>query len=327
MVKIIIKKILLSIFSILLTLIIFEIILHIYYPNNYDYHIEMWRYASEMKQISDIPNLGHEHIPNKSNTFYGAEINTNSLGLRANKEYILPKPEGSIRILVLGDSITLGWGVDYVNTYTKVLESMLNKGSTVEYEVINTGVGNYNSINELAALKKYHKLAPDIIILGFYINDIEEVNYPSKVGYFLKRKSYLSAVLISKLINYKNKGQTNYKNYYLNLYDDQKRKNILKDSINEMITFANNRSIPFIFVNIPEFHQFKDYPFSEINDFLVNEIVENTNITYIDLLPVFQNLSKDAKEYWVSPEDHHPNAQLHRIIAKSIYDNIHEQAN
>jgi lysophospholipase L1-like esterase len=80
---------------------------------------------------------------------YGVNISTNSLGFRSDREYSQAKKENVTRILVIGDSITLGWGVNYKQTYPKLLENFLNKGSKdKQYEVINTGVGNYNSVNE-----------------------------------------------------------------------------------------------------------------------------------------------------------------------------------
>ncbi|MBC8501284.1 MAG: SGNH/GDSL hydrolase family protein [DPANN group archaeon] len=316
----ILKKVSLFIITTLVVIFLLEILLRSTYSLYSNYNTEMWRYSSELKQKSSYPGLGHEHVPNKTSFLYGVEIKTNSLGLRANKEYKIPKPRGIKRILILGDSITMGWGVEYNNTYPKVLETLLNKNTNQTYEVINTGVGNYNAINELATLKKLLKLEPDMVILGFYINDIEEIYYCSEIVCWLERNSYLYAFVYDKIIKLKYRGETNYKNYYLNLYKDEKLRNNLKRTLNQMIQIANNNSIYFIFVNIPEFHEFKNYPFEEVDQFIEREIINNSTITYINLLPKFKN--ETLENIWVSYEDPHPNAKGHRIIANSIFQKI-----
>lgn len=323
--KLFVKRLILTFSTILFIILIFEILFRITYPLYSNYNTEMWRYASESKRISTFPNLGHEHVPNFTNTLYGVEIKTNSLGLRANKEYKIPKPKDIKRILVLGDSITLGWGVKLEDTYPQILESLLNFNSTVTYEVINSGVGNYNAKNELANLKKLVALDPDIIILGFYINDIEENTYPSKIQLWIKSKSYFYAFISDKLINLKYKN--NFEKYYLNLYEDKNNKESLKQTIDEMIRIANNNLIPFVFVNIPEFHKFENYPFTQVNQFIETEIVMDQNITYVNLLSIFDNKSVLPEDIWVSIQDTHPNVVGHKIIAQSIYENLPEILN
>jgi len=306
------------ILSLIISLVILEIILRVSYPLYADYNTEMWRYATYLKHMSPYPELGHEHLSNKAMFLYGTEIRTNSLGLRADKEYLVPKANGTKRIFILGDSITLGWGVNYSSTYPKLLETLLNENSSVKYEVINLGVGNYNAVNSLASLKKNIYLQPDIIIYGFYINDIEENRYPSKIAYFIKSKSYLYNFISDKIINIKYR-KINYTEYYSDLYADYENVKKLNESVNGMIEVAENNSIPFVFLNIPEFHQIHDYKFSKINDLIKKEILNEKNITYMDLSIVFQDINVSSGTLWVSSEDPHPNYIAHRIIADNLY--------
>lgn len=310
------KKILLSIITIIVFLLILEVFLRLTYPLYANYNTEMWRYASESKQISHNPGLGHEHTINSTNMFYGAEINTNSLGLRADKEFDIPKSNGTKRILVLGDSITMGWGVNYNETYSNVLEKLLNKNSEVKYEVLNAGVGNYNSVNNLAAFKKYLYLKPDIVILGFYINDIEKITQPSKAEHWIKGNSYLYAFFSDKIINMRYR-RMDYTKHYSNLYADDLLRIHLNKILTEMIKLANNNSIPFVFVNIPELHQFENYAFNNINAFIEKEIIRDLDVIYVDLLEAFRN--ETPEDLWVSSIDPHPNAKGHKIIALNIY--------
>jgi len=65
---------------------------------------------------------------------FDTRFTTNSRGLR-DKEYSIVKPPNVIRIVVLGDSFTWGFGVNDNAIYTEILESMYEN-----VEVINLGV-------------------------------------------------------------------------------------------------------------------------------------------------------------------------------------------
>lgn len=105
-------------------------------------------------------------------SYFQQNVSLNSMGLR-DREYG-PKQAGEKRILALGDSFLFGAVWDANQTFVKVLERELNKHSTTQYSVINTGVSGYGSYEEA----KFHArdspaLAPDIVMYFFYMNDIE----------------------------------------------------------------------------------------------------------------------------------------------------------
>src|ERR1700722_17839084 len=74
-----------------------------------NYDIEMWRYANELKQKSDDPSIDFDHLHSRSALLQSTEIRLNSEGLRGPE--IPPLQPGQRRIVFLGGSITLGWGV------------------------------------------------------------------------------------------------------------------------------------------------------------------------------------------------------------------------
>ena len=307
--------------SLFFSLLLIEVILRLTYPLYSNYAMEMWRYGVNLKKQAFDRAITHEHIPSKSFRFYGVEIKTNSLGLRSDREYLVPKPQNIKRILVLGDSITMGWGVSFKETYPYILETLINKGSKLNFEVINSGVGNYNSASELSALKRLSALEPDMIILGFYINDLEDIRPSSGLSYFLSRHSYLYAFIWSKLINIKYYYPNNdYQSYYSKLYQDPNLRFKAMDAINQMIEIANKRRIPFVFINIPEMHSFKEGSFQAAGDFTKEIKREHPEIIFVDLAEILKG--NNARDFWVSSEDPHPNANLHRIIAESVYSSI-----
>src|SRR5437660_7841421 len=72
-------------------------------------------------------------------------VHINSHGTRG-PEFQPQKPANSFRILSLGDSRTFGWGLSEAETYSGVLQSLLQKqapaGKTIE--VINAGVNAWS---------------------------------------------------------------------------------------------------------------------------------------------------------------------------------------
>jgi hypothetical protein len=154
------------------------------YVPNYDF--EMWRYAVEFKQPLSTAELPFEHRSGKTGNFYGVTISTNSFGARG-PEVPLAKPTGRKRILFIGDSYTLGWGVPFDATASRRLEQLLRseKGAP---EVVNMGVGNYNSTMEVELFKRRGlALNPDLVVLMYYINDAEEPPALGGFSYWLQK--------------------------------------------------------------------------------------------------------------------------------------------
>ena len=101
----------------------------------------------------------------------------NSWGHRSDQEYMLEKPEGEFRVLVLGDSMTAGLGIKNVkNTYPKKLEYYLNEKLDVpKFKIINAGHPAWSTDNELFDLfANGFKFQPDMVILGYFHNDIND---------------------------------------------------------------------------------------------------------------------------------------------------------
>src|SRR5207244_2241722 len=87
-----------------------------------NYDIEMWRYGRELKYASELAMLGHEHLPNAKATLQSVEIRTNAWGLRGGPVSERPA-QGGRRILMLGSSIALGWGVPEDRTVSSLLQA------------------------------------------------------------------------------------------------------------------------------------------------------------------------------------------------------------
>jgi len=76
------------------------------------------------------------------------------------------------RIVVLGDSVSFGLGVDQDEIWPAVLERRLNAGRGQDWDVINLAIFAYNTADELETLRTDGlKHRPELVILEFYMND------------------------------------------------------------------------------------------------------------------------------------------------------------
>lgn len=139
-----------------------------------------WELVASRKMVWEEhlePGAGYTLMkPGSHYQWQGIPVDINSHGLRG-PETTYAKPPGTFRILSLGDSVTMGWGVREEATYGRQLEEMLNEqsGGDLRYEVINAGVPGWNLENALAYLQgEGLKYDPDLILLDLTLaNDIK----------------------------------------------------------------------------------------------------------------------------------------------------------
>jgi len=117
--------------------------------------------------------LGWSLRPNAEgwNTSEGdAYIRINSQGMR-DEERSIPKPPGTLRIAVLGDSVTEARQVPLEETFCFRLERQLKHCSEMQgrdVQVLNFGVPGYGTAQELLMLQgRVRKYKPDLVLLNF----------------------------------------------------------------------------------------------------------------------------------------------------------------
>jgi len=286
-----------------------------HFVTSYDY--EMWRYAAELKQPLDSSELPFTHRANRNGRYYGVDIRTNSLGMR-DPERTVVKPAGCRRVLFLGDSYTLGWGVPEEATFSRMLERLLARKET-PVQVINMGVGNYNSAMEVALLKRQGlMLDPDLVVLMYYINDVEPTPELGRVSYWLQRHFYLLGFIRTKVrqLALMGKGEDWLESYYRKLYTvgaPGLKQNRL--ALQELARLCRSRNIRLLLVNIPDLHRLENYPFSYATEFVRSLAAEN-GVPFLDLLPVFAG--NRGKSLWVSEADSHSNARANGLASEAI---------
>jgi hypothetical protein len=298
-----------------------ELALRVYLTRNIFYDVEMSRYALTLKQDSPNPLIGHHHKPSSEAFLMGVTLRTNADGFR-DDDYPVEKGERR-RIMFLGDSLTLGWGVEKEQTFEHHLERRLE--AIEPSEVINLGIGNYNTTQEVNLfIDKGLKYRPDQVVLFYFINDAEPV--PQKARFPGLGHSRLVTFYWSRIKAAKARispDVADFREYYSALYRDGaggwERS---KGAFLQLKEICASEGMDLKVVLLPELHQLDPYAFEREYGQVVSFLREN-GIAAFDLAPYFK-AEPNPQELWVSRDDAHPNSRAHALIAEYAFDFISE---
>lgn len=112
------------------------------------------------------PDLGYTLKPGKfifTEIEYSNKYQINALGVRdAEESLTVPK------IVFLGDSYTVGWGVDQTETFVKQLEHR------IKLKTLNTAIPSYGTVREMLMLRKVDKSKLKCLIIQYCSDDYDE---------------------------------------------------------------------------------------------------------------------------------------------------------
>jgi lysophospholipase L1-like esterase len=320
--SLIVRRILSNLLATLISLVIaafgLELLTRLVVDDGMQFDLEMWKYARDVKQVAADPLIGHEHAPNRQAQLMGVDFRTNSRGLR-DRDFSVERVPGKLRIAMLGDSLTVGWGVPVEATFAKRIEQMY-AAAGVDAEVINFGVGNYNTVQEVQAfLATGHRYQPDIVVLNYFVNDAELLE-PARSPSRLMRACYACVFLAGRGDGVIRQflGGMDWAQYYISLYGDGRSQGWLeaKAAIGRLAQTTKTSGAKLVIVNLPELHDVKDYRFGRITD-LVRQAAEENGAAFVDVLPAMAD--QPSAKLWVTPPDPHPNAYANELIAKALF--------
>lgn len=307
-----------------------------------------WELVASRRMIWEVhptPGTGYTLMkPGSHYEWQSIPVDINSHGLRG-PETTYEKPSGTYRILNLGDSVAMGWGVRVEDTYGRQLESRLNKegSGALRFEVINAGVPGWNLENALAYLQAEGlKYQPDLVILDLTIaNDINGTSALQAVNdtgpfRWLSDHTYFWPFLQSQVAWAKARAQgrdrvdtidppTNPAKYFP-LDPQSERWTERWNSVLDINQLANENNVPIVLVLFPlEFQVLeKDYP-TLPQDLFMSKAAE-VGIPVLDLLPTFQQACQEKQGGACQLEDRylfadvwmHPSAHGHKVTATEL---------
>jgi lysophospholipase L1-like esterase len=161
---------LLSVLSVATGVAIAELAVRMLDPLGLSYYEEGARYHRD--KIAD-GELIYRHRPGLRARYQGVEVAINELGFRDRP--LTRREPGELRIMLLGDSTVFGWGVAAEDTFGASLEHRLGRLLARPVRAVNTGVGSYNTDQQLGVLRRYADVVePDIVLLLYSQNDVNQ---------------------------------------------------------------------------------------------------------------------------------------------------------
>ena len=317
--KRVLQFLLVPVLTLVFLAVISEVFLRITFAHSLDFSMEMWKYAVALKRPVPNPNMSFAHAPSRRAFLMGVDVSINSQGLR-DKEYNFAKPPGNYRIMILGDSTTFGWGVTAEDTVAKILERELNETATGRrFEVLNTGVGNYDTVQEVTYyIESGRAFHPDLVILEYFINDAEPV--PVEKRTWLRDRSYFVAFVVSRsdgLLRLMGR-LPDWRSYYTSLYEeDRPGWQAAKAAMASLARATKSDGAQLLVAILPELHQInQSYPF-EREHAKVRSVFANNGVPTLELIDGLRGHGPE-NSLWVTPIDDHPNRKANTLIAAQM---------
>ena len=258
----------------------------------------------------------YRHKASSEQRYGNVTVTYNERGLRDRP--ILPKGEGEFRILTLGDSIVYGWGVPQDQIFTVRLEQLLQNRLGRMVRVINSGIGGYNTVQEVKYFKQegitFH---PDLVVLTYVENDIEETpshlisdvdahtqSFPGLVVRTLQ-KLWLCR-LVDHVLRYGFHVREDDRPMPLS---DRKGWNDSMSAINELVSMCKAHNMPLMIF-------FYRHKVDTGNPLLYDVVSHAKGIPVKDVGQWFAG--HDISTLILSKVDPHPNAEAHRMMAEHM---------
>ena len=278
-----------------------------------NYDIEMWRYSNTILMPSADPVLGHEQRPGASAVLQGAEFRIDEWGNRGPMHRDLAKAER--RILVLGASITLGWGVSEGDAMPGLLQRAF--GGDGKVVVINGGVANYDTVRYVHRfLTKLQAQHPTDIVVHYFLGDAEP-RMPPGGGNWLLSHSELAVttwLAVTRLVTGINAVPSRQRYAEINQPGSPEFRRAI-DALSLLAAYARDNNVRVILAMMPDVHDLKDYPFANVHQ-TMRATAESLGFGFVDLLPALRGLAPE--ELWSLPGDPHPNALGHAKMTQAL---------
>jgi lysophospholipase L1-like esterase len=249
-----------------------------------------------------------------SNNWMARYWQTNALGYR-DRAWTPADWQDKTTVALLGDSFTAGWGIeDTADRFGDVLAGLMGD----DYAVFNLGVPGTSTPEQLARLRAFPVENPDVIILQYFLNDIQYAAL--RLGYTpvtpdtppLAQESHLADFFYSRF----NAGFGG--SYWARMYADYDNF-VIWDThaaeLREVVDYAESSGARLIVVLFPNMQDpVGSIPYVD----RVAQVFEAEGVR--DVLKLFDAVAAwQPREVVVSPLDAHPSAAFHRYVGEELY--------
>ena len=337
--KTLLRNVGLLIISSVVSLFILFAIGEFYLGNKFDKRHE--ELTLKKKKLEKKMSVCFTHSPNTEllYTFIPNSVDShcegNSHGYR-DYEYDTQKGRQSFRVVVIGDSIAQGYGVELDETFSKVLEKQLRQHKSKEdakIEVIILARAGYSTSQELIVLKEEAlTFSPDLIVWSYVLNDPADPlfhNANGELGTYFYRPPLHTIHWIHREIFValeRRKGRSCNKEYHELLHCVYWHE--VESHINQIGEVSKEENIPIFFLIHPLIQKdksYKEYSLTALHR-KIGGVATQAGLIVLDVLDAYQLFrAEDVTQHVEGGYDPwHPNAKGHRIIADDIFDKIRE---
>jgi lysophospholipase L1-like esterase len=267
----------------------------------------------------------------------GLPFRTNSAGFRGPDVAKRPEP-GVFRIVVAGDSVTMGSGVWEKQAYPALLEARLNeRAEGIRYEVLNLGLSGINTkwvARRIETIGLPHH--PHLIVYGYTMDDIDGpasistvtketararrerlerfANSPSQ----LLRAGWPVAVELAEILL--EPVGTREHDLYFNYFENPKAWGIVEHELDRMAALAEAAGIcVHVLVHTGNDQLRRLFPHRRINR-RIEQAARQRGFSVTQTYPYFRGRDPDALR--LSPFNQHPNAAAHELLASALHDGL-----
>lgn len=276
----------------------------------------------------------------------------NSWGIRDREELCAPKPAGQTRVVCIGDSTTVGWGVPAEDAWTRRVERILREDDD-GLRMVNCGAAGTMLPDEYAysLFTRFNRFEPDAVLVTLCLNDLLPVNggmvhYDPKAlaansrptsGLFAasdlawgfvraaRRRDALrldpSRDWVGELLELPVEKYPDTLKPVGRVFWDS---GVPQESLRAMRDWCRERGIRFAVQIWPFLQQLETregYPFLSMHE-RVARFCADEDIPFRDLLGVFVGL--DGPSLWVTERDMHGNVHAHTLASPVIADFVRD---
>jgi len=293
------------------------------------------------------PRLHYRLRPNAHVVFEHPDVDSSRMDVRINSvgmrdaEYSIAKPPRTVRIVLVGDSLVFGDGVEFLETMGQRLEERLRALAVdgTRYQVMNWGVVGYSLRQELEFLRQAGaaRYQPDLLLVGLGSTDfgqsLNPLTYEGHTGLLvptdLQRRLFITSAggfpRLHRLVRY---GMRRLMPPVLAALgpphgaSSQEAVSTRAD-LAAFRAYADDVRIPIGFILFPDEDLVRAGPprnreGSPLHA-LLRRLLADTGAAWLDLLPLIQRTTSErGRRLYVAWDSLHFNAEGHEVIAQEL---------
>ena len=236
------------------------------------------------------------------------------------------------RLLFLGDSFTVGWGLaERSERFTDVVEARLRGSSMPELHVFNAARGGTNPEHWERYLRiLWPEVKPDAVVAVFFLRDGTRLGTSLQLNRreidpiyerTIARPLYGRSALLTWFwdrrawIEYTRGFNARLRAAYLGSHAEREMWRLQQTALLAMASRCEEAGVPFHLVVFPLLFDLHDYGFHDVEG-EIEQFAEQSDIPHFSLTPAF--LGREDHTLWVASNDQHPNARGHAIAAERL---------